>query len=100
MNMYLVSGDITLGAMTQWRKVHIPIFVAFAVSFLTGVWIIRSAKAHARLYRHDMPQRFHAGAVPRLGGVALGMGMLSAWLVAASAVVLSGVALVTLRLRR
>ena len=61
------------------------IFVAFAVSFLAGVWIIRSAKAHARLYRHDMPQRFHAGAVPRLGGVALGLGTLSAWLVAALA---------------
>jgi UDP-GlcNAc:undecaprenyl-phosphate/decaprenyl-phosphate GlcNAc-1-phosphate transferase len=57
-------------------------FVAFAVSFAAGVWIIRSAKAHAHLYRHDMPQRFHAGAVPRLGGVALGLGTLLAWVVA------------------
>ena len=57
--------------------------LAFFVSLLTGVWIIRSAKAHARLYGHDMPQRFHAGAVPRVGGVALGVGMFVAWLVAA-----------------
>jgi UDP-GlcNAc:undecaprenyl-phosphate GlcNAc-1-phosphate transferase len=57
--------------------------VAFVVSFLVGVWIVRSAKAHARLYRHDMPQRFHSGAVPRIGGVALCAGTVGGWLVAA-----------------
>ena len=57
--------------------------LAFFLSFLAGVWIIRSPKAHARLYGHDMPQRFHSGAVPRIGGVALGGGMFMSWLVAA-----------------
>ncbi len=56
--------------------------VAFVVSFLVGVWIIRSARAHAHQYRHDMPQRFHAGAVPRIGGVALCAGTVGGWLVA------------------
>lgn len=58
------------------------VFLAFMVSLVTGVWIVRSAKAHARLYRHDMPQRFHAGAVPRVGGIALCSGLGAAWLVA------------------
>lgn len=53
---------------------------AFVVSWLTGIWIIRSATGHTRHYRHDMPQRFHSGAVPRLGGVALGLGLGGAWL--------------------
>lgn len=57
--------------------------IAFLISFLTGIWVLRAAKGHARLYRHDMPQRFHAGAVPRLGGVALAVGMGLAWLAAA-----------------
>ncbi|GAB4088958.1 glycosyltransferase family 4 protein [Hydrogenophaga soli] len=53
--------------------------IAFVGAFLSGVWIVRSAKGHARLYRHDMPQRFHAGAVPRVGGIALGVGLVTAW---------------------
>lgn len=57
--------------------------IAFVVSLVTGVWIIRAGCVHAYIYRHDMPQRFHSGAVPRVGSVALAMGLLSAWLVAA-----------------
>lgn len=57
--------------------------IAFVASFLTGVWILRSAKTHAHVYRHDMPQRFHSGAVPRIGGAALCLGTGIAWLVAA-----------------
>lgn len=57
--------------------------IAFVVSLVTGVWIIRAGRVHAHIYRHDMPQRFHQGAVPRVGGIALSLGMLSAWLVAA-----------------
>ena len=56
---------------------------AFVVSWLAGIWIIRSATGHARHYRHDMPQRFHSGAVPRLGGVALGLGLGAGWLAGA-----------------
>ena len=60
-------------------------FLAFAVSWLTGVWIVRSVSEHARRYGQDMPQRFHSGHVPRVGGVALALGMGVAWLVAALA---------------
>jgi UDP-N-acetylmuramyl pentapeptide phosphotransferase/UDP-N-acetylglucosamine-1-phosphate transferase len=59
------------------------LFTSFFVSFLTGVWIIRAGKAHARMYRMDKPQRFHAGAIPRVGGMALGLGMAASWVFAA-----------------
>lgn len=55
---------------------------AFFVSFVTGVWIVRAGKAHAHLYRHDMPQRFHSGSIPRIGGVALCLGTVTAWVLA------------------
>ncbi len=57
-------------------------FTAFVVSFLAGVWIVRSGKRSARIYREDMPQRFHSGAVPRIGGVALFLGSLCGWVLA------------------
>lgn len=57
--------------------------MSFVLSCAAGVWIVRSVRAHARLYRLDMPQRFHKGAVPRIGGVALGIGMTLAWVIAA-----------------
>lgn len=37
---------------------------------LTG-WLIRHARRHALHYSDFMPQRFHVGAVPRLGGLAM-----------------------------
>ena len=37
---------------------------------LTG-WLIRHARRHALQYSDFMPQRFHVGAVPRLGGLAM-----------------------------
>lgn len=58
-------------------------FIAFLVSFICGVWIVRSAKAHAHMYRLDKPQRFHSGAVPRIGGLAVCAGMWMAWVSAA-----------------
>ena len=56
---------------------------SFLVSLTVGALIIRSARAHAALYRSDMPQRFHAGAVPRIGGLALAAGTASAWILSA-----------------
>ena len=57
--------------------------LSFTLSFLVGVWIVRSVRAHSKLYRFDKPQRFHKGAVPRVGGVALGIGMTVSWAFAA-----------------
>ncbi|MBA2964826.1 MULTISPECIES: glycosyltransferase family 4 protein [Ramlibacter] len=41
------------------------------VSSLLCAFLVRSGRRIGRQYRHDMPQRFHAGHVPRLGGVAI-----------------------------
>ena len=46
-------------------------FTAFLISTLVAGAVVRWGHGHARLYGADMPQRFHAGHVPRLGGLAL-----------------------------
>ena len=56
---------------------------SFFVSLILGVVIIRAGRSHAAGYRLDMPQRFHAGAIPRIGGLALAGGTVFAWLLAA-----------------
>ena len=58
------------------------LFVCAALSFLFSAWLIRYARDHAQRYAGDMPQRFHWGHVPRVGGVAMGAALLLAlaWL--------------------
>jgi UDP-GlcNAc:undecaprenyl-phosphate GlcNAc-1-phosphate transferase len=58
---------------------------SFVVSALVSLYLIRWARSTARIaqYSEDMPQRFHVGQVPRLGGVAIWAGLTVAWLVAA-----------------
>ncbi|MDM0067690.1 glycosyltransferase [Variovorax sp. J31P207] len=53
------------------------LFSAFAVQLF-----MRRARRHARRYGADMPQRFHKGHVPRLGGAGIFIGTGVAWLVA------------------
>ena len=53
--------------------------VAFLISVLTAGAIVRWARGHAAVYGEDVPQRHHAGDVPRLGGIALLLGMVVAW---------------------
>lgn len=48
--------------------------MAFGVAWLVSAMLIRFGKGHSTRYGHDMPQRFHAGDVPRLGGLAMVMG--------------------------
>lgn len=48
--------------------------VAFVVSWFSAAWLIRHAKGHTTRYAYDLPQRFHHGDVPRLGGVAMVLG--------------------------
>lgn len=62
------------------------LFVCAALSFLFSAWLIRYARGHTQRYAGDMPQRFHWGHVPRLGGVAMGAALLVAlvWLGLAS----------------
>ena len=48
--------------------------LSFVVSVLVSAWLIGHARGHATRYGADMPQRFHKGDVPRLGGVAMLLG--------------------------
>ena len=58
------------------------IVISFLVAALAVLGIMRRARRHARRYGKDMPQRFHAGHVPRLGGAGIFVGMGAAWLAA------------------
>lgn len=51
-------------------------FLSFFVSLIGVLLVRRWFKRHAQNYAADMPQRFHRGAVPRLGG----LGMLVGWI--------------------
>ncbi|WP_422844077.1 glycosyltransferase family 4 protein [Acidovorax sp. M2(2025)] len=53
--------------------------VAFIVAALAAGFIVRWMRSHASVYGNGMPQRFHLGDVPRLGGVALLMGIAFGW---------------------
>ena len=54
--------------------------IAFFVSMITAAAVVRWARAHALNYGAGMPQRFHLGNVPRLGGLAVLLGLSSSWL--------------------
>ncbi len=53
--------------------------VAFLVAALAAGGVVRWLGASAFVYGEGMPQRFHAGHVPRLGGVALLLGVAAGW---------------------
>jgi hypothetical protein len=56
----------------------ISLLAAFFISFFTSILIIRTQKLHGELSGdHDLggPQKFHIGSVPRVGGVAIGLGI-------------------------
>ena len=55
--------------------ITLSFLLALALSFV----LIRRARDHARHYADSMPQRFHVGDVPRLGGVAILAGMALGW---------------------
>lgn len=53
--------------------------VAFLVSLVGAGLIVRWARRHPSSYGQELPQRFHSGEVPRLGGAALLAGIAAAW---------------------
>ncbi|RID98618.1 MraY family glycosyltransferase [Simplicispira hankyongi] len=53
--------------------------LAFLLSAVGGALVLRWLSGHARRYGQSMPQRFHAGEVSRLGGVAVLAGVLGSW---------------------
>ncbi len=56
--------------------------VAFGVTALVAGCVVRWMRGHASVsvYGNGMPQRFHLGDVPRMGGAAVLLGMSSSWL--------------------
>jgi UDP-GlcNAc:undecaprenyl-phosphate GlcNAc-1-phosphate transferase len=57
----------------------ILILCGASAAFACGV-LVRSGRQIAHRYSLDMPQRFHVGHVPRLGGVAMMSGCAAGWL--------------------
>ena len=53
--------------------------VAFIVAALAAGFIVRWMRSHASVYGRGMPQRFHLGDIPRLGGAALLLGIGCSW---------------------
>ena len=53
--------------------------VAFLVAALAAGGVVRWLGGSALVYGQAMPQRFHAGHVPRLGGLALLLGLMAGW---------------------
>lgn len=49
--------------------------VGFLMAALAAGLIVRWGREHAAVYSEAMPQRFHLGDIPRLGGAALLLGM-------------------------
>lgn len=60
------------------------------VSAIACAFMIRAGRRNAARYRLDMPQRFHAGHVPRLGGLGMLAGVLAGLVWASSAQSLLG----------
>ena len=47
------------------------LILCFASAVLGTALLVRYGRGHTRRYAAEVPQRFHLGQVPRLGGVAM-----------------------------
>ena len=61
------------------------IVFSFLVSAVAVFILVRRARRHAAGYGADMPQRFHSGDVPRLGGAGIFFGLAAGLLLAGGA---------------
>jgi UDP-N-acetylmuramyl pentapeptide phosphotransferase/UDP-N-acetylglucosamine-1-phosphate transferase len=55
------------------------LFLCSASAFVASGLLVRYGRGHAHHYGDEVPQRFHAGHVPRLGGVAMLAGCTVGW---------------------
>ncbi|WP_457281196.1 MraY family glycosyltransferase [Polaromonas sp. P5_D5] len=51
--------------------------LSFTVSLIASMLVIRMAREHASRYDVSKPQRFHAGNIPRVGGIGILLGLLA-----------------------
>ena len=58
------------------------LLLSFLFSFFSAIFCIRIAGTHALTYDLSKPQRFHAGNIPRVGGVGILTGTLAGWIMA------------------
>lgn len=59
----------------------IQFIAAFVASFLVTMWVVRTAERHSHVsHDHDLsgPQKFHARPVPRIGGLGIFVGVVTA----------------------
>lgn len=56
--------------------------LSFAISLAAAMLVLRKAHKHAGRYDEAKPQRFHAGNVPRLGGIGIVVGLTAGWFAA------------------
>lgn len=54
--------------------------VAFLVAAVASGFVVRWLNSHSTAYGKGMPQRFHLGDIPRLGGAAILLGIATGWL--------------------
>jgi UDP-GlcNAc:undecaprenyl-phosphate/decaprenyl-phosphate GlcNAc-1-phosphate transferase len=58
------------------------VVIVAVLAWLLCVFVISRARSHTLNYDIDLPQRFHAGHVPRIGGLAVAIASFAGWLVA------------------
>jgi UDP-GlcNAc:undecaprenyl-phosphate/decaprenyl-phosphate GlcNAc-1-phosphate transferase len=58
------------------------IAITFILSLITTLFMVRFGVSLSANYTQDMPQRFHIGNVPRLGGLAFGLSTILGWCLA------------------
>jgi UDP-GlcNAc:undecaprenyl-phosphate/decaprenyl-phosphate GlcNAc-1-phosphate transferase len=63
-----------------FNNVLLLIFIAFILAWLLCVIVVSRGSKHAQNYDANLPQRFHAGNVPRIGGLAVAIASIGAWL--------------------
>lgn len=72
----LLAGGFCIGMIALF-------LVSFVVSLLTTIVIVRRGRRSARRYAQDLPQRFHKGHIPRLGGAGMLVALAAGWLLMA-----------------
>src|SRR5688500_335676 len=55
------------------------LILCFATAFLATAFLVRYARGHTEKYGHTLPQRFHTGHVPRVGGIGMLAGCTAGW---------------------